>query len=55
MKGGREMADKAIKKNEKESHDARGEAKQAEEATERAIIIGTFIWNFLPCCSFLPS
>jgi hypothetical protein len=42
-KGGREMADKAIKKNEKESHDAREEAKQAEEAAERAMIIGTFI------------
>jgi hypothetical protein len=43
MKGGREMADKAIKKNEKESHDAREEAKQAEEAVEHAMIIGTFI------------
>jgi hypothetical protein len=43
MKGGREMADEAIKKNEKESHDTREEAKQAEEAAERAMIIGTFI------------
>jgi hypothetical protein len=43
MKSGREMADEAIKKNEKESHDAREEVKQAEEATERAMIIGTFI------------
>jgi hypothetical protein len=43
MKGGREMADEAIKKNEKESHDAREEAKQAEEAVERALIIGTYI------------
>ena len=43
MKGGREMADEAIKKNEKESHNAREEAKRAEEATERAMIIGTFI------------
>jgi hypothetical protein len=43
MKGGREMADEAIKKNEKESHDAREEAKQAEEADECAMIIGTFI------------
>jgi hypothetical protein len=39
MKGGREMADEAIKKNEKESHDAHGEAKQA---AERAMIIGNF-------------
>jgi hypothetical protein len=43
MKGAREMADEAIKKNEKESHDAREEAKQAEEVAERAMIIGTFI------------
>jgi hypothetical protein len=43
MKGGREMADEAIRKNEKESHDAREEAKRAEEAIERARIIGTFI------------
>jgi hypothetical protein len=41
MKGGREMADEATKKNEKESHDAREEAKQAEEAVEQAMIIGT--------------
>ena len=27
MKGGREMADEAIRKNEKESHDAQEEAK----------------------------
>jgi hypothetical protein len=43
MKGGREMADEAIKNNEKESHDAREEAKRAEEAVERAIIICIFI------------
>jgi hypothetical protein len=43
MKGGREMADEAIKKNEKESHDAREKAKQAKEAAERAMIIGTCI------------
>jgi hypothetical protein len=36
MKGGREIADETIKKNEKESHDAREEAKRAEEAAERA-------------------
>jgi hypothetical protein len=41
MKGGREMADEAIK-SEKESHDARVEAKEAEEAAERALIIGIF-------------
>jgi hypothetical protein len=43
MKGGREIADEAVKKNEKESHDARVEAKEAEEAAERALIIGTSI------------
>jgi hypothetical protein len=52
MKGGREMADEAIKKNEKESHDARDEAKQD---AKRAMIIGTFILNILPCCLFLLS
>jgi hypothetical protein len=40
MRGGREIADEAIKKNEKESHDAREEAKRAEEAAERARRIG---------------
>jgi hypothetical protein len=40
MKGGREIADEAIKKNEEESHDAREEAKRAEEATKRARRIG---------------
>jgi hypothetical protein len=43
MKGGREIADEAIKKSEKESHDAQVEAKKAEEAVDRALIIGTFI------------
>jgi hypothetical protein len=43
MKGNREMADEAIKKNDKESHNAREEAKRSEEAAERARIIDTFI------------
>jgi hypothetical protein len=42
MKGGREVADEAIRKNEKESHDAQEEAKRAEEAAERARLLGTF-------------
>jgi hypothetical protein len=42
MKGGREMADEAIRKNEKESHDAQEEAKRAEEAAERARLICMF-------------
>jgi glutaredoxin len=36
LKGEREIADEAIKRNEKESHDALEEAKRAEEAAERA-------------------
>jgi hypothetical protein len=43
MKGGREIADEAIKKSEKESLDAQIEAKKVEEAVERALIIGIFI------------
>jgi hypothetical protein len=42
MKGGCKIAE-AIKKSEKESHDARVETKEAEEAAERALIIGTSI------------
>jgi hypothetical protein len=38
--GGREMAHKIMKKSEKDIHDARVEAKQAEEATERERRIG---------------
>jgi hypothetical protein len=40
MKGGRELADEAIKKNEKQTHEAREEAKRDEEAAERARRIG---------------
>jgi hypothetical protein len=40
MKGGRELADEAIKKNEKETHEAREEARRAEEAAERTRRIG---------------
>jgi hypothetical protein len=36
VNGGRELANKIIKKNEKETHDAREEAKRVEEAAERA-------------------
>jgi hypothetical protein len=42
MKGGREMADEAIRKNEKESHDAQEEAQRAEDVAKRARLIGTF-------------
>jgi hypothetical protein len=43
MKGGRELDDEAIKKNEKETHEAREEAKRAKEAAERARRIGILI------------
>jgi hypothetical protein len=43
MKGGREVADEAIRKNEKESHDAQEETKRAKEVVERARLIGTSI------------
>ena len=40
MNGGQELAHEIIKKSEKETHDAREEAKQSEEAAERARRIG---------------
>jgi hypothetical protein len=43
VNGGRELANEIIKKNEKETHDAREEAKQALEATKRAKRIGIII------------
>jgi hypothetical protein len=43
VNGGRELAKEIIKKNEKETHDAREEAKRAEEAAERARRIGIII------------
>jgi hypothetical protein len=39
LKGGREIAHEAIRKKEKESHDALEEARRAEEAVERAKLI----------------
>jgi hypothetical protein len=42
LKGGREIIDEAIKRNEKECHDASEEAKRAEEAVERARLIGMY-------------
>jgi hypothetical protein len=43
VNGGRELANEIIKKNEKETHDAREEARRAEEAAERARHIGIII------------
>jgi hypothetical protein len=51
MKGGHKIADEAIKKNEKESHDAREEAKRAEEVAKRTRRIG-IITEFQLWCLF---
>jgi hypothetical protein len=40
LKGGQEIADEAIRKKDKESHDALEEARKTEEAAERARHIG---------------
>jgi hypothetical protein len=40
LKGGREIADEAIKRNEKEPHDALEEAKRVQEAVKQAGLIG---------------
>jgi hypothetical protein len=44
VNGGREMAHEIIKKSEKDTHDARAEAKRAEEAAERERRIGIIFW-----------
>jgi hypothetical protein len=43
LKGGRDLTDKAIRKKEKETHDALEEARRIEEAAEHARFIGTFM------------
>jgi hypothetical protein len=53
QKGGREIADEIIKRNEKESHDALEEAKKVEEAVEQARLIGMhFLTHFRKFFSF---
>jgi hypothetical protein len=46
VNGGREMAHEIIKKSEKDIHDARPEAKRAEEATEHERRIGIIFGFF---------
>jgi hypothetical protein len=46
VNGGREMAHEIIKKSEKDTHDARAEARRAEEAEEREKRIGIIFWLF---------
>jgi hypothetical protein len=51
VNGGRELAHEIIKKSEKDTHDARVEAKRAEEAAERESRICIVFWffNFSTC------
>jgi hypothetical protein len=44
MYGGREMAHEIMKKSEKDIHDARVEARRAEEAADREKRIGNIFW-----------
>jgi hypothetical protein len=46
VNGGREMAHEIIKKSEKDTHDTRAEAKQAEEVAERERRLGIIFWFF---------
>jgi hypothetical protein len=46
VNGGREMAYEIIKKNEQDTHDARAEARRAEEAAELEKRIGIIFWLF---------
>jgi hypothetical protein len=50
--GGREMAHKIMKKSEKDIHDARVAAKQAEEAAEREKCIGIILWPLASTFAF---
>jgi hypothetical protein len=49
VNGGRELATEIIKKNEKETHDAREEAKRAQETAEHARRIGIISEFYLWC------
>jgi hypothetical protein len=55
VNGGREMAHEIIKKSEKDTHDARAEAKRAEEAAERDRCIGIIFWFFSFGTCFMAS
>jgi hypothetical protein len=54
LKGGQEVVDEAIRRKEKETHDASEEARRAEEAAERARLIGMhLLWfSFVTCFCF---
>jgi hypothetical protein len=53
--GGREMAHEIMKKSEKDIHDARVVAKEAEEATERERRIGIILWPLASTFVFITS
>jgi hypothetical protein len=55
VNGGREMAHEIIKKSEKDTHDARVEVKQAEEAAEREKRIGIIFWFSASAFAFVAS
>jgi hypothetical protein len=55
VNGGREMAHEIIKKSEKDTHDARAEARQAEEAAEREKRIGIVFWLLASTFVFMAS
>jgi hypothetical protein len=55
VNGGREMAHEIMKKSEKDIHDARVEAKQAEEAAERERRIGIALWPLASTFVFMAS
>jgi hypothetical protein len=46
VNGGQELAHEIIKKNEKDTHDAREEARRVEEAAKRERRIGICLLNF---------
>jgi hypothetical protein len=55
VNGGREMAHEIIKRSEKYTHDARVEARQAEEAAERKKRIGIIFWFSTSAFVFVAS
>jgi hypothetical protein len=55
VSGGREMTHKIIKKSEKDTHDARIEARQAEEAAEREKRICIVSWLLASVLVFMAS
>jgi hypothetical protein len=55
VNGGREMAHEIIKKSEKDTHDSRVEARQAEEAAEREKRIGIIFWFLASTFVFVAS